>query len=94
MDYIISPHIQISPGTEICNKKKLEEKTKSAGRRSGYIRRTFERCGWKPRIVGEDYQYAGKVLKILESNTIYDAIRRLLKRLGNCQYYRTNENTF
>jgi len=29
--------------------------------------------GWKPRLVGEDYEYAGKVLKILESKSIYSA---------------------
>jgi len=27
--------------------------------------------GWKPRLLGEDYEYAGKVLKILESKTPY-----------------------
>jgi len=29
--------------------------------------------GWKPRLVGEDYGYAGKALKILESKTIYSS---------------------
>lgn len=29
--------------------------------------------GWKPRLVGEDYKYAGKVLEILGSKTVYSA---------------------
>ena len=29
--------------------------------------------GWRPRLVGEDYEYAGKVLKILESKTVYSS---------------------
>lgn len=27
--------------------------------------------GWKPRLVGEDYEYAGKALEILGSKTVY-----------------------
>ena len=32
--------------------------------------------GWKPRLVGEDYEYAGKALEILASKTTYSIALR------------------